>query len=389
MWWATEAAAAQVPLTIRTGWETTSRIAGTTRILWPGPPAPGHAANTREIEPGEGHRHLSRRSQTFGKSCRPQREIDPNGEQLILAQREMLCTFHSQDQWNNEQVSHVREKTMSTLRYEEKRILIWGKTAPELSRSYYETVCTGGVLEDGTPIRLYPIDFRYLDNEDKFKKYQWITARIAKNPNDPRPESYRIDCDSIVTGATIPTDDLEWRGRREFMFQQPGWQVSWIEGEDGLLKAQKRDGTSLAVVEPRKILRVALYRRPQEEAVSFEQKREDLLRKNEADRAQLRFCEELMPPAMKELHFVPNRVRIDWLCQAQGCPGHSMQVMDWEVVELQRKKSDQDAVEAVQKHMDLDKYAVRFFLGNMHLHPTRFTIVGLWYPKRVKDALFV
>ena len=37
---------------------------------------------------------------------------------------------------------------------EEKKILIWGKTYPELSTKDLETVCTGGVTEDGRPIRL-------------------------------------------------------------------------------------------------------------------------------------------------------------------------------------------------------------------------------------------
>src|SRR5450755_141693 len=55
---------------------------------------------------------------------------------------------------------------------QKRKILIWGKTAPELSMKYYETVCTGGVLEDGTPVRLYPIPYRYMADDDKFKKYQ-------------------------------------------------------------------------------------------------------------------------------------------------------------------------------------------------------------------------
>ena len=37
--------------------------------------------------------------------------------------------------------------------YQNMRVLIWGKTYPELSNKYTETVCTGGVLEDGRPIR--------------------------------------------------------------------------------------------------------------------------------------------------------------------------------------------------------------------------------------------
>src|SRR5690349_10297784 len=58
--------------------------------------------------------------------------------------------------------------------WERRRILIWGKTRPELSRNYRETVCTGGVFEDsGRLVRLYPIPLRYLDDEKYFKKYQW------------------------------------------------------------------------------------------------------------------------------------------------------------------------------------------------------------------------
>ena len=68
---------------------------------------------------------------------------------------------------------------------ERKRILIWGKTRPELSRSYHETVCTGGVLADTRRlIRLYPIPLRYLEDDKVFRKYQWIEADIVKSDRD-------------------------------------------------------------------------------------------------------------------------------------------------------------------------------------------------------------
>jgi hypothetical protein len=72
--------------------------------------------------------------------------------------------------------------------YSEHKVLIWGKTYPELSKKYIETVCTAGVLESGKPVRLYPITYRYL-NDEQFKLYQWITAGLLKNPGDSRPES--------------------------------------------------------------------------------------------------------------------------------------------------------------------------------------------------------
>src|SRR5438034_1070844 len=96
---------------------------------------------------------------------------------------------------------------------QKRRILIWGKTAPELSTKYYETVCTGGVFEDGTPVRLYPIDFRYLDQDDQFRQYQWMTAAVGKASADARPESYRIDCNSIELGEVMPPDKQEWSKR--------------------------------------------------------------------------------------------------------------------------------------------------------------------------------
>jgi hypothetical protein len=37
---------------------------------------------------------------------------------------------------------------------EEKLPIWWGKTYPELSKKYLETVCTADVLESGKPARL-------------------------------------------------------------------------------------------------------------------------------------------------------------------------------------------------------------------------------------------
>jgi len=38
------------------------------------------------------------------------------------------------------------------------KLLIWGTTYPEFSKTYYETVCTGALDEDtGKLVRIYPI----------------------------------------------------------------------------------------------------------------------------------------------------------------------------------------------------------------------------------------
>jgi hypothetical protein len=103
-------------------------------------------------------------------------------------------------------------------KWERRKILIWGKTRPELSTKYRETVCTGGVFADTKRlVRLYPIPLRYMDDEKIFKKYQWIKAYVTKSTSDPRPESYKIRADDIQVFDTIPTKSGNWNARAEWV----------------------------------------------------------------------------------------------------------------------------------------------------------------------------
>lgn len=262
------------------------------------------------------------------------------------------------------------------------RILIWGKTYPELSSKYLETVCTAGVTETGRPVRLFPIPFRYL--AQGFEKYQWITAAICKNPGDSRPESFRIDCDSIEYGEKIPTTADEWGKRAEFMFRDASWQFPTV---DALHEAQRATGTSIGVVAPRSIKKIELLPRDEGDAKSFEEKFQQLKKSLDAKRAQLTLFEETIPPEMKRLDFIKARFQITWECSEPECKGHRMQVLDWEVCELQRKFGNDRALQKLNELTDLTRYDLKFFLGNLFLYPNSFMIVGLWYPKRA-DLLF-
>ena len=49
------------------------------------------------------------------------------------------------------------------------KVLIAVKTYPSISKKYDELVCTAGFLEDGSWIRLYPIQFRKKSYDDFWK----------------------------------------------------------------------------------------------------------------------------------------------------------------------------------------------------------------------------
>lgn len=97
------------------------------------------------------------------------------------------------------------------------QILITVKTYPNPSKTYGETVCVTGIsLQDNKFIRLYPIPFRDLDQNKKFKKYNIIEAKITRATDDKRPESYKIDTDSIKIIEGLDTTD-GWVKRKKLV----------------------------------------------------------------------------------------------------------------------------------------------------------------------------
>lgn len=65
-----------------------------------------------------------------------------------------------------------------------KRVLILCKTYPSPSGKHFETSCVAGMDEDGRLIRIFPVPFRLIGDEQQFKKWQWISARLEKAPAD-------------------------------------------------------------------------------------------------------------------------------------------------------------------------------------------------------------
>lgn len=94
-----------------------------------------------------------------------------------------------------------------------KKVLIVGRATPEPSKKHIETVCTGGLTEEGEFLRLYPIPLRYLDPRQKYRQWSWAEFDICKSPHDKRKESYIVREDTIrvlgrVSGETERFDLL-------------------------------------------------------------------------------------------------------------------------------------------------------------------------------------
>jgi hypothetical protein len=132
---------------------------------------------------------------------------------------------------------------------ETKRVYIVVKTYPTISEKYAELVCTAGVLEDGSWIRLYPIPFRKLEIDQKYPKYTWIQVKAKRNTRDFRPETFRpYDLSTIVVEPK--PKKIDWDERRKIIFKNKKIYTNLQE----LINKAKTDNTSLAVFKPKAVL---------------------------------------------------------------------------------------------------------------------------------------
>ncbi len=132
------------------------------------------------------------------------------------------------------------------------KLLITVKTYPTISKKYEELVCTAGFREDGTWIRIFPIQFRKKSYQEQYSKYEWIELDLVKNTSDVRPESYRpVSHDTpINTIGKIKADGNTWNERRKYVLNKVYTNLALLISE-----AKNRSiCTSLAVFKPTKIV---------------------------------------------------------------------------------------------------------------------------------------
>lgn len=130
------------------------------------------------------------------------------------------------------------------------RILITVKTYPTLSTKYGETVCTAGVREDGTWVRIYPVPFHRLNEKEQYKKFDWIECDLKRSTKDKRPESsHPTDLKQFVPVGHLDTAN-QWRERRRILLKK---NVVFTDME-ALIAAAKANEMSLATFKPQQVL---------------------------------------------------------------------------------------------------------------------------------------
>jgi len=247
----------------------------------------------------------------------------------------------------------------------EKRALIVGRAYPEPSKKHIETVCTGAITEDGQLLRLYPVSLRYLDREQQYRLWTWISVEVRKSPDDKRKESFRVREDSIqvLSGVSSPSE--------RFTLLSRGIQPN----RECLEEAYRKDWTSLGVVQ-----------------IELNDIRVSEIESEPLQR-QTRLDVDVLP-----LDSFPVAVRVKYRCICNDdCPGHESQIIAWEYAEAFRafkskyqssalaSKAIQDGLRQRFQRQDKTTYAL---LGTHSRYPVWMVGQLFSFDREIQQTLF-
>jgi len=256
------------------------------------------------------------------------------------------------------------------MNWESHQILITVKTYPTPSKKYVETVCVAGVsLKTKQLVRFYPVPFRDLDKNKKFKKYTIIEAKITKANDDHRPESYKINPDSIKIIGALDTKD-KWQKRKEIVL--PVLDKSMCE----ILRQEPATHKSLGLIKP--------------ERIEFTYGK---ARNKDIEEAQKRYAQmDLINKQKQAIEFIPYEFRYKFYCVDEPCcPGHNFPIIDWEIDQSYRswrwkyRNNDLLLQKIKQKWFDqicAPKNDIYFYVGNVHRFRDTFMVLGVFYPPK-------
>lgn len=253
-------------------------------------------------------------------------------------------------------------------RWVRKKVLITVRTYPVPSKKDVEVSCTAGI-SDNNWIRLFPIPYRFLDQDKRFRKYQYIEADVVKAQSDPRPESYKVNIDSIkILTEPLPTKD-KWQARKDSVMPLCSQSLCALQSE----RDQNKEPT-LGIFKPRRIT-----------GLKIERTRDYW---TEAEQVRLNQFTLFDNSPINILEKLPFEFSYEFQCDDPSCHSHKLSCTDWEMGASYWRWKDRYGDnwerkfrETYETKMILNRDTY-FYVGTIHGHPSEWIIIGLFYPPR-------
>jgi hypothetical protein len=196
-------------------------------------------------------------------------------------------------------------------REEQKRALIVVRTYPVPARSGVEVSCTAAITEAGEWLRLFPVPWRYLVEDQRFRKYQRVEVIVTK-ARDTRPESYKLKPDGIRILSEPLSTANGWKARKDVIFPLRAHCLCCL--------ARERDANgypTLGIFRPASIKRLVITA----EDPNWTEAQLGILRQGHL----------FVTNSKVEMEEIPFSFRYEFRCEDPGCPGHKLISTDWEM----------------------------------------------------------
>lgn len=260
------------------------------------------------------------------------------------------------------------------------RVLILCKTYPSPSATYSETSCVAGMTEAGILIRLFPVPFRLIADEQQFRKWQWITVLLEKARDDHRPESHRIYIDKIECDTnSLPSGKEGWPRRMELLRKIP-----IHEDFTAAEAARQHSNATLAMVRPARILKLEI--RPTKNSDWTEEERVKLTQMQQQSNL---FSEEESRRQVALLEKIPFDFYYHYECVVEGQSFiYHHKLVDWEVGALYRRLRKQHGASGWESpfrekyERELPSRDLILLLGTMHRFPDQWLIISVICPPK-------
>ena len=256
-------------------------------------------------------------------------------------------------------------------------LLVTVKAYPSISTKYGEAICVAGVRLD-TPepewVRLFPVRFRELPKQQRFRKYEVIRVLAQKHSTDTRAETWRPQQDSFEKILPQVPPRGAWLERRRYV--EPLIGPSMCELRQG--RSANGSGPSLGLIRPRRVVSVLV----RDEAEWSIGQRATVGQGN-------------LLSSKSDLEKPGHAFSYSYECETAGCRGHKQKIVDWELGEAYRSwmRQGRNPVESIKgKWHDMmcdRKRELMFFVGDQHKFPGNFLVLGTFYPEHrpVEDQL--
>jgi hypothetical protein len=262
------------------------------------------------------------------------------------------------------------------------KVLITVKTYPLPSRTYTELVCTAGLLNGEKWIRMYPIPFRFLqDEQKKYPKYSWIELNLVRKMDDFRPESYspKLGVDEPIKVVQQIGTDNDWAARKSYILKE----VFTSMNELIALAKDPSQRKSLATLKPSLIVDFVI----EEDEREWKKEWRDQLK-------QLNMFEMPTKNGNKNLvKKLPYKFSYRFLSEGDKEP-RKMMIEDWEIGALfwnclYKKDGDEHAALELVREKYFEQFIEKdlyLFVGTTkqyhNVAPNPFVIIGVFYPPK-------